>query len=386
MPGTPPPPAIASEPALRLREPEPSLRTQAGIAVGCSLGAMAIRFAADPLMGSQQAFTPAFAAVAFAAWYGTWRAGLLCALVSFLWADYFFVEPRYTLDVLSAEKALQGTFYWFLVAVLLYVNHRATKSRRAARRLIERLAAADAQKSELLATLAHELRSPLSAVQTATALLDADNPSAETRRRAIATLARQTEYMNRLAEDLMDAARIQQGKISLRLEPTSVADMLSAALEAVEPALRARGQHCELSAPPDLPLLMVDPARMNQVITNLLSNASRFSREASLIRLEAAPAGPTGVRISVIDTGEGIDPSRLDSVFATFMQVHSGGQGLGLGLSLVRRLVQLHGGSVSALSRGIGDGTRFDIVLPSAGPRVQDPGTEGFDPRAVRPG
>lgn len=331
--------------------------------------ALAIRYAADPFLGSRQAFTAAFAAVAFATWHGTWRAGLLCAILSFLWADYLFVEPRHTLLSLSASKAMEAAFYWALVIVILYISQRAIRSQQAARHLIARLQAADAQKSELLATLAHEMRSPLSAVGSAIQILELTGAGPAERSRATATLARQAAYMNRLTEDLVDAARIQQGKIELKLERATVADLVAAALEAVEPMLRQRNQRCEVALAGDLPDLMVDPARMYQVLTNLLFNASRYSPDDSVVRIEARRA-QQGVCLSVTDSGEGIPPSKLDWVFDTFSQVKQGGQGLGLGLSLVRRLVQLHGGSVNALSRGEGEGTRFEIRLPvQDGPR-----------------
>ena len=326
--------------------------------------ALAVRYAADPFLGSYHAFTSAFAAVAFAAWYGTWRAGLLCALLSFLWGDYFFVEPRHHILAMSPSKAVESAFYWAFVIVVLYISHRATRSREAAKHLIARLETADAQKSELLATLAHEMRSPLSAIRSAIQILAMEKAPAEVQRRAAATVARQTEYMNRLTEDLMDAARIQQGKIELKLERAAIADLVAAALEAVETTLRMRNQRCEVAVAGDVPELMVDPARMYQVLTNLLFNAARYSPESSVIRVEAKRVAK-GVCISVTDSGAGIPPSKLDWVFDTFSQVKEGGQGLGLGLSLVRRLVQLHGGSVSALSREEGEGTRFEILLPA---------------------
>jgi len=333
------------------------------LAAGCSALALAIRYAADPFLGSYHAFTSAFAAVAFAAWHGTWRAGLLCALLSFAWGDYFFVEPRHQVLVVSTAKAVESAFYWALVVVVLYISHRAIRSREAAKHLIERLETADARKSELLATLAHEMRSPLSAIRSALQAIALDKEPSELQRRAAAIIARQAEYMNRLTEDLMDAARIQQGKIELKLERAVVADLVAAALEAVDETLRARDQRCEVAVAGDVPELRVDPARMYQVLTNLLFNAARYSPAASVIRIEARRA-PRGVCISVTDSGAGIPPSKLDWVFDTFSQVKEGGQGLGLGLSLVRRLVQLHGGTVNALSRGEGEGTRFEIILP----------------------
>ncbi|WBY01180.1 HAMP domain-containing sensor histidine kinase [Ramlibacter tataouinensis] len=344
------------------------------VAVGFSALALAIRYLADPLLGAHQAFTAAFAAVAFASWHGTWRAGLLCAVLSFLWADYFFVEPRLHLMVMSPSKAVESAFYWALVTVILYISHRAIKSRDAAKHLIARLQAADAQKSELLATLAHEMRSPLSAIGSAIQILELGGAQPETRSRATATLARQAAYMNRLTEDLMDAARIQQGKIDLKLERAAIADLVAAALEAVDPVLRERKQRCEVFVAGEVPELVVDSARMYQVLTNLLFNASKYSPDASVIRIEAKLAH-NDVCISVTDSGAGIPPSKLDWVFDTFSQVKQGGQGLGLGLSLVRRLVQLHGGSVNALSRGEGEGTRFEILLPVEAPSAPAPTT-----------
>lgn len=361
----PPSSTAAQQTRFRLEQPEPSFWLEGLLAGTCSAVALAVRYAADPLLGSHLPFTSAFVGIAFAAWYGTWRAGLLCALLSFLWADYLFIEPRDHMMVLSASKAVESAFYWALVIVMLYISHRATKSRRAARHLIARLEAADAQKSELLATLAHELRSPLSAIVSALDILKSPEASPEMRSRATAIASRQTAYMKRFTEDLMDSARIQQGKIELRLERAAIGDLVATALEAVEPTLRSRKQRCEVDVAEAVPELLVDPARIYQVLTNLLFNAARYSPESSAIRIEARPAG-NSVRISVIDSGAGIPPSKLDWVFDTFSQVKEGGQGLGLGLSLVRRLVQLHGGSVTALSRGEGEGTRFEILLPVA--------------------
>ena len=248
-------------------------------------------------------------------------------------------------------------------------------------RLIEQLRDQDRRKDEFLATLAHELRNPLAPMNNGLQLmrLAASNPA--TLEQARAMMERQLQQMKRLVDDLMDVSRISRNKLELRKEFVELSTVVNRATETSRPLIEAAEQQLLVTLPAEPVLLDADPVRLAQAFSNLLNNASKYSEKGSQIWFQTEQAGDEIV-VRVRDTGIGIPADKLANVFDMFMQVdlsleRSQG-GLGIGLTLVRQLVHMHGGSVEVRSDGPGKGTEFIVRLPlvivsqPAGPTSSD--------------
>jgi signal transduction histidine kinase len=219
------------------------------------------------------------------------------------------------------------------------------------------------RKDEFLAVLAHELRNPLSPMVTGLELIkcyDLEHPGLE---RVRQSMERQVHHLIRLVDDLLDVSRISRGKINLRREPVQLEMVLQQAVESTRPTIEERGHHLEVEPCPDSLWLHGDPVRLTQVVANLLQNAARYTDSGGRIRLSCGRDADDAV-VRVADNGRGIVPEMLGRVFEMFVQAENGGGGLGLGLTLVQRLVELHGGRVRAFSEGPGRGSEFLVRLP----------------------
>lgn len=226
---------------------------------------------------------------------------------------------------------------------------------------------ADRRKDEFLAMLAHELRNPLGPMRNVAQLLKMGGLDADRTSWCGDVVDRQVRHLSQLVDDLLDVSRITLGKIELKKEPLAVADFVLPAVETIRPLIEARQQEFSLVLPPQLVRVEGDRTRLTQVVTNLLSNAAKYTESGGHIRLSIEPS-KNEVSIRVYDTGCGIDSSALPHLFDLFYQVdcdiaRSQG-GLGIGLSLVHRLVKMHGGNVQAFSAGLGRGSEFVVRLP----------------------
>ena len=226
----------------------------------------------------------------------------------------------------------------------------------------------DRRKDEFLATLAHELRNPLGPIRTALALLcklDPVVPAVQDNARR--TIGRHTDHLVRLVDDLLDVSRISQGKISLQWESVSLASVIRSALETSSHSVEARGHALDVHLPKEELWVCGDAVRLSQIVANLLLNAAKFTAPGGRIAITAVREGDN-VRIRLSDNGIGIAAASIDSIFGLFEQSgHSPDRvqdGLGIGLSLVRNLVTLHGGQVSVHSPGVGLGSTFEVILP----------------------
>ena len=235
-------------------------------------------------------------------------------------------------------------------------------------RLFRDVELADRRKNEFLAMLGHELRNPLAPIVTALHLLRQKSDGAL--EREIAVIDRQSQLLTRLVDDLLDVSRITRGKIELNLAPLKISEVLSRAVELAHPLLEAREQRLETRLDAGL-WVEGDSLRLAQVIANLLSNAAKYSPHGSAIVLAAAREGDRVV-IRVSDNGQGIPPDLLPFVFDLFVQgdrsLDRSQGGLGIGLTLVRELVALHGGSAQAKSGGVGKGAEVIVRLPAKKP------------------
>ena len=254
------------------------------------------------------------------------------------------------------------------------------------RRRAERaLRDADRKKDEFLAMLSHELRNPLASIQNALHVMGVARADAHAVERARSISERQFRHLVRLVDDLLDVSRIMSGQIRLRKEPLELTEALSSAVEMAKPAMDAAGQQLSVSQLSEPVWIEADRTRIEQVIANLLNNASKYSKRGQRVWLSAAREDGQAV-VRVRDEGSGIAAELLPQVFDLFVQgeptLERAGGGLGIGMTLVKRLAELHGGSVSARSEGRGRGSEFEVRLPalSAAPgQSQKP-----EPRAVK--
>ena len=230
---------------------------------------------------------------------------------------------------------------------------------------------ADRRKDEFLATLSHELRNPLAPIRSALEVMRLARGKPDVVEKARSTMERQLLHLVRITDDLLDVARITQNKLEMRREWVDLRGILQGAVEAARPAIDAQGHAVEMFLPATPLWTNADPTRLAQVLSNLLNNAIKYTARDGRIRISGA-AGEREVSLTVEDTGVGIPAEMLPVIFDMFTQFpghrdRSHG-GLGIGLTLAKRLVELHGGTIEAHSEGPGRGSTFTVKLPSAAP------------------
>ena len=335
---------------------------EAALAAALAGAAFLVRLAIDPIMGDRQPYTPGFAAIAFAVWFGGWRAGVLCTIATNILANYFFISPRghFTLD--ATELTGSASFY-FTAGIIIFLAQRA----RIANRQLQREAA---QKDIFIATLSHELRNPLAPIVSAARILERSVPPEGAARQAVAILERQSAHMRRLLDDLLDMSRIRRGGIALRREPVDLCRCTRDACDSVRDACEAKGQRMELACPGEGLVLTGDATRITQIVANLVGNACKYSPEGSWIAVRCECRGGEAC-ITVSDNGPGIGAERLATLFEAFSNNDPRGDkpdsgGLGMGLWLANRLATMHGGRIDVRSVE-GSGTEFRVYLPVAG-------------------
>ncbi len=275
---------------------------------------------------------------------------------------------------------------WFLLRVtpfktpgptrVVVAHENVTKLRQAMNLLRE----ADQRKDEFLATLAHELRNPLAPIRNAVEVLKLPNCDETSRRKLFDMVERQASQLTRLVDDLLDVSRVMRGKIELRLAPTDLRDVVNHAVETAAPLMKARRHTLDLELAEERIQVTADSVRLSQVLSNLLTNAAKYTEPEGHIRVSAAIDGDQAV-VRITDDGIGIAAEKLNSIFDLFVQVdptttRSQG-GLGIGLTLAKNLIELHGGSITACSRGLGQGSEFAVSIPLAKLSGSQPQTSG---------
>ncbi len=237
------------------------------------------------------------------------------------------------------------------------------------KRAEEMLRETDRRKDEFLAMLAHELRNPLAPIRNSIHIIQQQISDEELLRRPLEMMERQVRQLAGLVDDLLDVSRITRGQINLRKQTLELSEVVAQAVEANRPLLEARQHHFDVQLPDEPIFVEADPTRLSQVILNLLNNAAKYTEDGGYISLSVERSG-TEVVLRVRDSGMGISPETLPKIFELFVQgertLDRAQGGLGIGLTVVRRLVELHGGSVQAFSQGLGRGSEFVIRLPTA--------------------
>jgi PAS domain S-box-containing protein len=287
--------------------------------------------------------------------------------------DHLALDAPYQAEVRLRLKS--GEWRWFMIAGMAQKNAEGRAFRMAGsvidvterKRAEQVLQDANRAKDEFIATLAHELRNPLAPIRTGLEILKKDKANGVASQKARETMERQLAHMIRLIDDLLDISRINSGKIRLEVTRIRLASAIESAVDISRPLMQARGHRLEVQLPAQDIELMADGTRLAQALGNLLNNAAKYTAAGGIVRVDVRQEGATAV-IEVSDNGVGIPPGMLDEVFGLFTQVdrtldHAQG-GLGIGLYLVRSLVELHGGSVTASSGGTGHGSTFTIRVP----------------------
>jgi signal transduction histidine kinase/ActR/RegA family two-component response regulator len=250
---------------------------------------------------------------------------------------------------------------------------RARRRQYELRGVLDGLREADQRKNEFLATLAHELRNPMAPLSTALSVLTRMPPSPAEAASYYELMERQVKHMSRLIDDLMEVSRVTRGRIDLHPETLEIDDVIAGAIELSRPLVDARKHRLEFEPLADSPRVEGDRVRLLQVFSNLINNAAKYTDDGGTITISVATG--VSVRISVRDNGAGIPPEMLDSVFGMFVQLDHKTRiaqgGLGIGLTLVKHLVELHHGTVTAESAGSGLGSCFTVCLPATHARTE---------------
>ena len=347
-------------------------------ALASTAAAILIRAALDPLLGDRLPFALVVASLSAIVWLAGLGPGLVAAVLGYVAADWFFVSPRHTFGVQSVDDVTSMIGYFIVAGSVLGFGEAARRARERAEerareleRAEESLRESDRRKDEFLAMLGHELRNPLAPIRNAVEILNAVGSAGNEARSARAIINRQVSHMARLLDDLLDVSRIARGKIRLRQERCDLARIARNTVEDYRPTLTEAGLAVRMESEADRVWVDGDPQRLAQIVGNLLHNARKFTGPGGTVVVRTASVDGGAVELSVRDTGIGIAPAVLPRLFEPFVQADEGLDrsrgGLGIGLALVRGIVGLHGGTVSAQSDGAGKGALFTLRLPSAG-------------------
>ncbi len=293
-----------------------------------------------------------------------------------------------TLGVLTFATAESGRIYTQADLKLAEdLAHRAAIAIENAR-LYRELKEADRRKDEFLATLAHELRNPLAPIRNSLQILKMPRVDAAAAERSRAMMERQVQHLVRLVDDLLDVSRVMRGKIELRKEGVELATVVARAIETAQPLIESQEHELSVHVPTESLPLEADPVRLAQVVANLLTNAAKYTEPGGRIGLTATREGNEAV-LRVWDTGIGMAPEMLPKIFDLFVQVDStptrSQGGLGIGLTLVKNLVEMHHGTVEAHSAGLGQGSEFVVRLPLAAAQKEEPWAGSPEPAGPPP-
>lgn len=301
----------------------------------------------------------------------------MLVLSAFAFFGVFF-GPNAGADV--GMRLYQTELFLIIIAAIFFILTSLEEERRVITSLmrsqvatlqtaLERVGGQDRAKSEFIAMLAHELRNPLAPIVSSIDLLRLKGPQDDPEHtETLDLMENRMHTVRRLLDDLLDVSRISENKLTLEKEQVQVSEIVKRAAASADHYFKERDQRLVIEMPSEELVIEADPVRIEQVVTNLLTNASKFSNPRDEIRLSVRPAGSM-VEIAVSDQGVGIDKDMLARVFDPFLQVELGKrtrQGLGIGLALVRSLTEMHGGTVRARSEGPGQGSQFAAILPLA--------------------
>ncbi len=349
--------------------------TFALIASGIAFGVRCLFF--TDILQAQVPFLFFYISAGLSAWYGGFGPGMFATLCGALAAiGYTFKVPGF-FDHLSAQVQvvlfiLSGMIFSLLFETMHFDRKRVMYKRQLLEMEIaqrhkaqQSLVESDKKKNDFLAALAHELRSPLGAIANAAQLIRLADE--KTRLSAAGIIERQAEQMKNLINDLTEAARISANKIELKKEPLELAEVIRRSIEGVRPLIDGRGHALTLQLPKEPLWVNGDPTRLMQIFMNIIANATKYTEPKGSIWIRLAQEGDSA-KVCIADNGIGIAPNILPKIFDLYVQADSSltqaQGGLGIGLNLVKRLTELHGGHVAARSPGLHMGSTFEVELP----------------------
>ena len=335
------------------------------------LVATGMRQSLDPFLGEHLSFSFEYLAVLVAAWTGGMWPAVATAVLSGIVGNYFFSSPFQSLQISGMEELLDLCFF---VGVSVVIGILSEISQRA----LVRAKQAEREKDNFMAAVAHEMRSPLSVIFYANTL-NRMSPSEQSTDQ-LDVIDRQVHHLNLMIEDLLDVSRVARGKIKLNRRPVEAAAIVEGAVERAKPLVESHKHKLDVQVSATSIPLFVDSARMEQVLTNLLTNAAKYTPDGGEIVVRAETSGDSAIFI-VRDNGIGIAKDALPRVFDLFVQADSALErtegGLGIGLALARKIAEMHGGTVRATSGGKNHGSEFVVSLPLEQPAATQPSLLG---------
>jgi len=337
------------------------------LAVGMAAVALAARWALTPWLGTLQPFAPGFVAIAAAVFTFGWRPAVATAAIAYVGGTYLFVQSEGGVVPTRPQDIAALLTFATSSGLIIFMGHRASRAERDLAMANEQLREADRKKDRFLATLSHELRNPVGVITNAVAALEGRDLDPRMQS-ALKVLSRQASQIHRLVDDLLDVGRITRGRLALHAAPLDLRTCVEHATEGSRDALSLKQQTLNVSVPAHTVNIHADPARLVQVLSNLIDNASKYSPAQAEICVIVVDRG-TDVTIEVADDGPGIAPAVLPHVFDLFDQgtATSSSGGLGLGLGLCKHIVEMHGGTISAAANPRGTGSSFLVRLPKPG-------------------
>ena len=344
------------------------------------LCAAIVRYQLEPILAGSIPVVIFTLPVVVSALKGGFWPGLFCTVVGALLSAYLFIPPLHSFAVNTQGTVILLTFFAVGVTISIFGQRMKNLQARLIGQATElaatngKLQQASSRKDEFLAMLAHELRNPLAGISTAAELLKLIPTDDERIGRAGGAIYRQVLHMTKLVDDLLDVSRVTRGLVAIDTQPLALCDVVHSAVEQVRTALAAKQQHLTLDLPHEPCAVSGDRTRLTQVISNLLANANRYSPAGSAIRIQVRTT-QAEVIVRVEDDGQGIEADLQPHIFDLFVQAERGIDrsqgGLGIGLALVKRITELHQGSVQVHSAGSGMGSCFTVTLPRVHGSVQ---------------
>ncbi|HEX2545722.1 MAG TPA: HAMP domain-containing sensor histidine kinase [Ramlibacter sp.] len=339
------------------------------IAVVAVAGGLLLRFLLNPLLGQQGPYLILTLSIVLAALYGGFGPAMLATALGTMAGTYLFVGSRPGWESVLELPNITRTLLFVAIGLSIsIIGGRLKASRQALAESVAELRKSSRAKDHVLATVAHEIRNPLSALSSANQVLQRSGSDPARVAWAADIVARQVKQMSRMADELMDTSKVLHGKLDMHMEALDLGDVLRQALAQSE-ALVAGKQHRLATQIPGAPATVRgDEGRLVQVFANLLNNAAKYTPGGGQIALTLARAQADWT-VTIADNGQGFDESTRDELFEPFVQAPVGAAnetgGLGLGLAIVKRIVELHGGRVVANSPGPGKGATFSVLLPA---------------------
>ena len=359
------------------------------IGLGAAALALLLRSGLDPFLGNRYPFASGYLFIAITVWYFGWRAAAVMMLLFYPLGNLFFVDPRGTFSLTVRADIVGFTINMISSAILIFLGHKARETTQELTRVNAVLDAANKElsenarrKDEFLAVLSHELRNPLAPILIASSMLERPGLSEIAAAEAIRVLNRQSRQMSGLLDDLLDLSRIAKGRIELKRSPVDLTRCVDDAIQSHRALILKKQQTLSLDLPDAAVVRNVDARRFKQIVANIVGNATRHSQEHAEIRVSLIVTSKE-ILVSVKDNGPGIEEARLLHLFDSFHAGHPmerRTEGLGIGLSLTRSLVELHGGTIRVFSEGVGRGSEFTVSIPTEG--VKNPPDAG-SPAAV---